>query len=80
MSDEPQEPAHQLRQTQSEDQELRESAWLVAQQAAQMVGEVGVGLGGAAGAVQVIKGLVGGSKSGDNTPNPQQDQTPSNDK
>jgi len=81
MSEESLQPARQPSQPLPRgEEELRGSAWMVAQQAAQMVGEIGVGVGGIAGAVQVAKGMVGGSKSGPDSPSPPQGHSPGNDK
>jgi hypothetical protein len=81
MSEEPLQPARQPSQPQPQgEEEIRGSTWMVVQQVAQVVGEVGGGIGGIAGAVQVAKGMVGGSKSDGGSPDPPQGQTPSNDK
>lgn len=75
MSDEPLRPARQpAPQPPLGEEEIRGSAWMIAQQAAQMVGEVGVGVGGIAGAVQVAKGMIGGSKSSGEGASPPQGQ------
>lgn len=43
--------------------EIRGSGWMVAQQTAQMIGELGGGIGGIAGAVHVAKEVKGQSKN-----------------
>jgi hypothetical protein len=47
------------------------SAWLVAQQAAQIVGEVGAGIGGIAGAVHVATHLKGSKQEPPPPPPPE---------
>ena len=80
MSEEPLQPARQPSPPPQQEEELRGSAWMVAQQAAQMFGEVGGGAAGFATAAHLARGLVGGSKSGGDGGKPQQGQNPDNTK
>jgi hypothetical protein len=56
-----------------EERAIRESAWQAIQQGAQVVGELGGGIGGVAAAVAVAKsGKGGGSSGGGDAPPPAQ--------